>query len=288
MQAKKYSWMVALAMLIATSCETKEEAEKRRIARGEAPTGGGEDGETKTKTVEPPKGDKFGTGSIVGRVTVANAIPAQSLKNSLASKADCVNQRKEKGLPELFSEVLTASADGGLKDCVVYIKKVSGRRYSLDDAKEYGHPDPVVIDQVGCQYTPHVLAAFKGQDLLVKNSDPFLHNVAVASKGINISMNTIEEKTIAGLFNKAGSGAAFACSVHPWMNAKSMVLETPFFTVTDADGKFEINKLPAGSYKVEVYHEATSIGLVGRIKAQTIEVADGQKVDGVEFKGKVN
>jgi hypothetical protein len=43
-----------------------------------------------------------------------------------------------------------------------------------------------------------------------------------------------------------------ACDVHPWMNAKLMVFNHPYFTITDADGKFEIAKAPTGRCRLMV------------------------------------
>ena len=44
--------------------------------------------------------------------------------------------------------------------------------------KAYPTPsEPVVVDQNGCQYKPHVLGVMKGQEIKIKNSDGLLHNV---------------------------------------------------------------------------------------------------------------
>ena len=34
-----------------------------------------------------------------------------------------------------------------------------------------------MLDQVGCQYIPHVTGIMKGQNLMIKNSDKTLHNI---------------------------------------------------------------------------------------------------------------
>ena len=45
------------------------------------------------------------------------------------------------------------------------------------------------------------------------------------------------------------------CNNHPWMNAFLNVAPTPFFAVTDADGHFAIDGLPAGRYTLVAVHE---------------------------------
>jgi hypothetical protein len=45
------------------------------------------------------------------------------------------------------------------------------------------------------------------------------------------------------------------------MNCVVLVLENPFFAVTDNQGKFRINQVPAGTYPLKAWHE--------RLPAQT-------------------
>src|SRR5688500_17871807 len=60
--------------------------------------------------------------------------------------------------------------DGKLADVVVSLKGAN--------LKGSGAPaQPLMVDQVGCEYVPYVAAAQTGQKILVKNSDPFMHNV---------------------------------------------------------------------------------------------------------------
>ena len=52
------------------------------------------------------------------------------------------------------------------------------------------------------------------------------------------------------------------CDIHPWMKAWWMVLDHPYFAVTDAKGNFEIKNAPAGTQKVVVWQEAVKNGFV--------------------------
>lgn len=45
------------------------------------------------------------------------------------------------------------------------------------------------------------------------------------------------------------------CDIHPWMNAWIGVFDNPFFTVSGADGSFEIPRVPAGHYKIAAWQE---------------------------------
>lgn len=117
--------------------------------------------------------------------------------------------------------------------------------------------DVVVVDQKGCNYEPHVIGVQVGQKVKILNPDGTLHNVHAISKvnpEFNLAMpkfRTEVEKT----WDKAESNFALKCDVHPWMTAWMSVMSHPFFSVTKADGKFEIKDLPDGTYEIEAWHE---------------------------------
>ena len=45
------------------------------------------------------------------------------------------------------------------------------------------------------------------------------------------------------------------CDVHKWMSAFVIVKANPYFAVTDEAGRFKIDNVPAGSYKLEAWQE---------------------------------
>lgn len=130
--------------------------------------------------------------------------------------------------------------------------------------------EPVVLDQKGCQYTPHVAGVMVGQTLKILNPDGTLHNVHALSKvnpEFNLAMPKFRTETTK-IFEKAEPVFAFKCDVHPWMTAWVTVLDHPFFAVTGKDGKFSIANLPAGTYEVEAWHEKLGT------QKQTVTVGD--------------
>jgi hypothetical protein len=60
------------------------------------------------------------------------------------------------------------------------------------------------------------------------------------------------------------------CSIHPWMEAYWLVLDHPYFAVTDKDGNFEIKNVPAGTQKVVVWQEA--VGFVTPTSGDSISI----------------
>jgi hypothetical protein len=145
--------------------------------------------------------------------------------------------------------------DGKLANVYVYIK--SGPAAAMTDVP--ATPAPVVLDQVGCKYVPHVIALMRGGSVEFRNSDGTMHNIhtmptAVGSESIDISQGA-KGAPQTKQFNQPEVMIPVRCNNHPWMNAFINVSATPFFAVTDADGHFGITGLPAGTYTLAAVHE---------------------------------
>jgi plastocyanin len=116
---------------------------------------------------------------------------------------------------------------------------------------------PVVLNQKGCQYSPHVFGVQVGQPVQIVNSDPTLHNVHAMPK-TNQEFNMgqpIQGMKFDHTFTAREVMVPFKCDVHGWMNAHMAVLDHPFFAVTGPDGTFTIKGLPPGKYTIEAVHE---------------------------------
>jgi plastocyanin len=153
--------------------------------------------------------------------------------------------------------------NGELADVVVYLKGVPS-------ASTGASAPPVVMDQKGCLYTPQILAIQTGQKLIVKNSDPCVHNVHAKPK-VNPESNQVQMPGGADLtftFDKPEPFLKFQCDVHPWMFAWVSVFDHPYFAINGADGKFTIKNVPPGKYTLEAAHRK-----LGTQDAQ-IEVTD--------------
>ena len=149
----------------------------------------------------------------------------------------------------------------------IFVKVKSG----LPD-KEWPTPkEPVIMDQKGCRYIPHVNGVMANQPFKVLNSDGILHNVhalPTTNKQFNMAMPASRTEAIE-TFNKVEGMFIIKCDVHPWMKSYIEVMSHPFFDVTAADGKFEIGDLPAGTYEIEIWHEKLGT------QTQKVTVADG-------------
>ena len=118
-------------------------------------------------------------------------------------------------------------------------------------------PAAAVIDQKGCMFNPAVVVVPPGGNLDITNSDGILHNVhshSTVNRPINRSQPGFLKKLTAK-FDRAET-IRLSCDIHGWMTGWVVVAEEPFVAVTDGSGAFQLADVPAGTYKLEVWHPA--------------------------------
>lgn len=164
------------------------------------------------------------------------------------SKIDMSQDPGCKGTNEAENLVVSG---GDLANVFVYVKDGLGSR-TFDTPK-----DPVVLEQKGCQYHPHVLGVMTGQTVDIKNTDPTTHNIHPTPKD-NREWNESQPPSSADIqktFAREEIMLPVKCNQHPWMKMYVNVVKSPFYAVTDKSGKYEIKGLPPGDYTLAFVHE---------------------------------
>jgi plastocyanin len=203
-----------------------------------------------------------GSAKIIGRILLADPPPAMPLID-VSAVADCAKLHPQ-GIPD---ESIVIGKSGSLQNAIVYLKGVGATAAGSSRS-------PVVLDQVACQYRPHVLAVQTGQIVRVQSQDPFMHNVnvrAMQNDPTNFAQQASPGTTPSrDLTFAAPEFFSVQCDVHPWMRAWIGVFDHPYFAVSDATGSFEIDNVPAGTFTLAVWQER-----LGEL-TQQITVADGK------------
>jgi plastocyanin len=190
-------------------------------------------------------------GDITGTIKLDGKAP-QAATIDMAAVKECADQHPD----PVYDESLEVGDKGGIQNVVVSITPAEGQKLPGDVPK-----DPAVLDQQGCMYIPHIVAMMAGQTLLIKNSDPFLHNSHSLSQDnppFNKPQPTKDEAGIAITDLKTPEYFKIKCDVHPWMEAYIAVMATPYFAVSDDSGNYTIkglDKLPDGEYTLTAWQE---------------------------------
>ncbi|HWW13335.1 MAG TPA: carboxypeptidase regulatory-like domain-containing protein [Candidatus Dormibacteraeota bacterium] len=234
---KKTSWrmisvsaLALCAVLLTVACNKKEEQPANSMSNTAAPA------PAAATPIDPAT-----AATVSGTVKFDGAAPK-------AAKIDMSQDPACKGMNESENVAVTG---GDLANVFVYVKDGLGSR-TFDVPTT-----PVVLDQSGCKYHPHVLGVMAGQTVQIKNDDQTTHNIHPTPKD-NREWNESQPPAAAPLeknFAREEIMLPVKCNQHPWMKMYINVVKSPFYAVTDKSGKYEIKGLPPGDYTIAFVHE---------------------------------
>ena len=247
-----FVWLITSLVFI--GCGGGEQADPGSENTAEAPS--------ETAAVSEKKQvDPATTGSVSGKVNYSGKAGRQA-RIRMNADPNCAKQHQS----PIYSADLKINENGTLQNAFVWVS--SGLEdYAFDTPSE-----AVELDQKGCVYVPHVLGIQTGQNLNVLNSDGTTHNInpsPAQNRDWNISQAPNSDP-IVKKFARAEIMIPIKCNVHPWMKSYLGVVSHPYFTVTGADGSFELKGLPPGEYTVESWHEKLGV------QKQTVTVLSGE------------
>ena len=182
-------------------------------------------------------------GTLTGMVKYSGKAPAPGVIKISKDNSACGDQ--------IASETLIVGAGGALANAVVEIQGVK-------KGKQWNLPTKFVYDQKKCAFSPHVMIIRPRAAGAVHNSDSVKHNVHTISKGIfNVNKTVAPGKSLKIKKKKIKKpGTVFVkCDFHNWMGGWWIVAASPYITLTDAKGGFQIKDIPAGKYKVRIWQE---------------------------------
>lgn len=190
-----------------------------------------------------------GGGSITGKVS-AGSVKAESKSYTISKDTDiCGTGNRD--LP------IVRVNGGAVLDAVVYLEKVKeGKAFPAALKK-------LTINQKKCEFLPYLSAMQNEGVLEAVNSDSTLHNIhtyELIKKARRTVLNVSQPEAGSVIEKKIklrkGTVMKVECDAHDFMHAYVFVAKNPYYAVVNDKGEFEIKDVPAGKYKINVWHGA--------------------------------
>lgn len=180
-------------------------------------------------------------GTIVGTVKFDGDVPSAKMLKVDKDEQTCGHENKA-------SEELVVNGESkGVKNVVVSLVDIAaGKKIEAVTA---------VLDQKECLFAPHLIAIPVGSSVDLLNSDNVMHNLhswsiknPAFNEGVSGGGKMTKKFDLAEIVK-------ITCDVHKWMSSFIVIKANPYFAVTDENGQFKIENVPAGTYKIEAWQE---------------------------------
>ncbi|HIQ31031.1 MAG TPA: PEGA domain-containing protein [Aquifex aeolicus] len=195
-----------------------------------------------------------GKGVIEGRVLYVG-------KRELRNKRKLITKDKEVcGRGYKIDKVYEVSEGGGVKNAVVFVEGV-------------GKPRKVerVLVQKKCDFVPRVMAMGAGSVLEIINEDAVKHEANGVQDFETIFKFSQHKKGMKDRVELKKAGVVeITCNIHGWMKAWVVVVDSDYYAVTDEKGRFRIEGLPPGEYRIRLWHEGFGE------KVKKVKVSEGK------------
>ena len=204
-------------------------------------------------------------GGVIAIVMLTGSTPHAVRNGSITGRVDlrrpltAVGRRP--GIADLGTPAMQPTAERQMS--VVYLEAAPRSAFEQNESKQ------AVMDQRNETFVPHVLAITTGTTVAFPNSDRIYHNVFSLSKPRPFDLGRYavgRSKSIR--FDRPGVIRVF-CDIHSHMSGFILVFSHPFFSVTDAVGRYRIDNVPPGSYTLVAWNE----GLTA--ESRVVAVTDG-------------
>ncbi|MEC4673785.1 MAG: hypothetical protein VST68_06320 [Nitrospirota bacterium] len=144
-----------------------------------------------------------------------------------------------------------------VKNAYVFIWEVPEQEFAPAE-------DVIPIDQIKKEFVPHILPVLIGSTVTFPNKDQIHHHVYSFSEAKKFDRPLFRGTDVEPVvFDKRGA-VRVGCKIHDTMSAIILVLQNPYFGITDKQGKYSIRnmssekkdkQIPPGEYKLAVWHE---------------------------------
>jgi plastocyanin len=152
-----------------------------------------------------------------------------------------------------------------LSEFVIYIEG------KLTNAPPFRAKTLQIVTQRDAVFRPHVLPLVAGSTVEWPNKDDIFHNVFSMSESNPFDLGLYKDPEMKKVTLQNPGRVDVFCSIHSKMSCVLLVLENPYFAVSDSSGHYKIENIPAGVYRLRAWHE--------RLPAETREVTVAENAE---------
>ena len=142
----------------------------------------------------------------------------------------------------------------GIANAIVYLDTVmTGRPFGAA-------PIVTKLDQLRCEFVPHLQIVRTGTHIVVSNSDKVIHNFHLFLNGKTVVNEVEPDGAPPHEITLTETGLNYViCDVHPWMRGFVMVTSHPYYALTDSNGRYSLTNVPPGRYTLKMWRDNWAI-----------------------------
>jgi hypothetical protein len=212
-------------------------------------------------------------GTLTGTVTLVGQVPKPKGYNLTTLPDQVYCGRISDGRGWRLLQPFNVGANAEFRQVVVLLQDIKR-------GKPFGENKPPRIEAIDCRFLPFVNVVRDNHDVVVVNMDPAMHDIQAYETSelgprvlfnvpLPISPRYPHEAGLSAHFPKHYDGTPMTqrvqmtkdrriftmqCGFHAYMESWALVVDHPYFTITDQDGRFAIGDIPPGTYTATIWH----------------------------------
>jgi plastocyanin len=198
------------------------------------------------------------------RPEITKARQEKSRPGKSASNPSPVEVRRPRVSPMGTIEGTVQGGAGGAGGAVVWLTRVDGATPKPKAARKQ------TVVQRGKRFLPHVLVVPVGTEVVFLNEDKMFHNVFSLSRPNDFDLGLYEKGVARSQTFTAPGPVRLLCNIHASMSAFVYVVDSPWYTQADAEGRFELRGVSPGEYVLHAWHETSA-----KPSTQRVTVGEG-------------
>jgi len=212
---------------------------------------------------------------IVGMMALAGTLAVGALAARAKPQGQPITLRVEV-VERNSAKHSSASTTRDDSNVVVWLTPVNDANEPIPASRTIPTRQNLQLLQRNKSFQPHVLVVPAGSTVEFPNRDPFFHNVFSLFDGKRFDLGLYEGgASNSARFDHPGVSFLF-CNIHPEMSAAVVVVDTPYFALSNRAGLISIANVPDGRYLLHVWSEHSSVDELKNLE-RVIVVSDATR-----------